>query len=105
MLIRFGSWLINPEEIEAVMTISPYILRVQMTSGKSYDLPCKNTAEQIGTREKILREIELRFPPPVDRYELDTVVQKATGKIRDDIRTLKKLVMAEMEGLRNNDSQ
>lgn len=101
MLIRFGSWLINPEEIEAVMTISPYILRVQMTSGKAYDLTCKDAAEQIREREKILRGIELRFPPPVDRYELDTVVQKATGKIRNDIRALKKLVMAEMEGLRD----
>lgn len=63
MLIRFGSWLINPEEIEAVMTISPYILRVQMTSGKAYDLTCKDAAEQIREREKILRGIELRFPP------------------------------------------
>lgn len=101
MLIRFGSWLINPEEIEAVMTVSPYILRVQMTSGKVYDLSCKNTTEQVKEREKILRAVELYFPHPINRDELDTVVQEATGKIRDDIRALKKLVLAEMEGLRD----
>lgn len=101
MMIRFGSWLINVEEIEAVITIAPNKVRVQMNSGRAYDLNCKDDAEQTREIEKILREIELHFPPPVNRYELDTVVQKATDKIRSDIRVLRKLVTAEMEGLRN----
>lgn len=105
MLIRFGSWLINAEEIEAVMTISPNKVRAQMNSGRTYDLNCKDSAEQTREREKLLREIELRFPPPVNRYELDTVVQKATDKIRSDLRVLRKLVTAEMEGLRKNGVQ
>lgn len=105
MLIRFGSWLINAEAIEAVMTIFPNKVRVQMNSGRTYDLDCKDSTEQTREREKILREIELRFPPPVNRYELDTVVQKATDKIRSDLRVLRKQMTAEMEGLRKNGVQ
>lgn len=101
---RFGSWLLNLDEVEAVMYVdidNKYILRIRMKTGKEYDLYCASPAARNQEREKIWQVMQNTHPAPVSRYEVEMVVQKATEKVRGDIRTLKKLVQAEMEGLRN----
>lgn len=100
MFIRFGSWLLNLDDIEAVMYNDNFVLRVRMKTGREYTLRCNSAADRDCEREKIIRAMGFRHPEPVSRYELEAVVQREVAKVRRDIRSLKTAVIDRLEGLR-----
>lgn len=97
---RFGSWLLNIDDVEAVMYDDPFKLRVRMKTGREYTLTCQSAADRDREKEAMVRTMGFRHPEPISRYELEAVVQREVAKVRRDIRSLKTAVIDRLEGLR-----
>lgn len=105
-MFQFGSWLLRLDDIEAVMvnTIpdNNYKMIVRMRNGKEYSLLCKTWEEYEKNKTSIYMAMYRLHPNPVTSYEVENIVRRELQKARNDFRTLKNTIMAEMEGLRHD---
>ena len=99
MLYQIGQNYVNVDEVESVLVGDsgdrsyPYALTVNLKSGKSFTRWFSSEPQRNKVADDIARFHQQWHTEPVNRYELDTVVSHEVQKVRNDIRTIKKLLL------------
>ena len=108
MLYKVGQHYLNLDEVESVIADKsgdpkfPYALTINMKSGHNVTRWYASEAVRDSTAAEVARLHSFAYPGPVTRYELDTVVNKEVSKVRNDVRTIKKLLLEVLEHGRRN---
>lgn len=110
MLYKVGQDYLNLDEVESVLSGKsgnpqyPYELTITMKSGHKITRWYSSEGQRNSVGAEVARLHSFAYPGPVTRYELDTVVNKEVGKVRNDVRTIKKLLLEVLEhGKRNSE--
>lgn len=99
MLYKIGQNYVNVDEVESVLVGDsgdhkfPYALTVNLKSGKSFTRWYQSESQRNIVADEISRFHKQWHTEPVSRYELDTVVSHEVQKVRNDVRTIKKLLL------------
>lgn len=99
MLYKIGEDYVNVDEVESVLVGDsgdrsyPYSLTVNLKSGKSFTRWFSSSHQRNTVADEIARFHQQWHAEPVNRYELDTVVSHEVQKVRNDVRTIKKLML------------
>lgn len=99
MLYQIGQNYVNVDEVESVLVGDsgdrsyPYCLTVNLKSGKSFTRWLSSEPQRNKVADDIARFHQQWHTDPVNRYELDTVVSHEVQKVRNDVRTIKKLLL------------
>lgn len=99
MLYQIGQNYVNVDEVESVLVGDsdnrsyPYSLTVNLKSGKSFTRWFSSEPQRNKVADDIARFHQQWHTDPVNRYELDTVVSHEVQKVRNDVRTIKKLLL------------
>lgn len=99
MLYQIGQNYVNVDEVESVLVGDsgdrsyPYYLTVNLKSGKSFTRWFSSEPQRNKVADDIARFHQQWHTDPVNRYELDTVVSHEVQKVRNDVRTIKKLLL------------
>lgn len=98
MLYRFNNNLINVAEISSVSSTRgnnrdyPYDLTVRMKDGTSLGV-CYRTEEARNTELwNIQQAFRSTVPEPITRYEVNSLLNNYTDKIRRDLRVLRNML-------------
>ena len=99
MLYKIGENYVNVDEVESVLVGNsgdrsyPYALTVNLKSGKSFTRWFSSEQQRNTVANDIAQFHRQWHTEPVSRYELDTVVSHEVQKVRNDVRTIKKLLL------------
>ena len=99
MLYKIGENYVNVDEVESVLVGDsgdrsyPYSLTVNLKSGKSFTRWVSSEQKRNTVANDIAQFHRQWHTEPVNRYELDTVVSHEVQKVRNDVRTIKKLLL------------
>lgn len=103
MLYNFNGVLLNVVDIVSVQPTRgqnheyPFVLTVALRSGQQFAVSYRDEAARKREVNSIAQAYMKAVPAPVSRYEVEQIVSTYTAKIRNDLRTIKKLLKEGVE--------